>query len=323
MKSLAVQDHERLRAGEIRSQAGRVLAAARTLSITEELLTLNRGSRDLLQARVRESASPQLELNQVDVEVRRLEAQRAIQAGEAEAALVELKGLVGLAPDAELWLKNDLEQAVRAQAPGETLGPGTSEGLLEAVAGRADVREAAARVELAEARIDQTRRESRYEASAFGSYSRMTFGFPLRGLTLDGRTAPIQDVFHYVVLGVTVTPPVRNKNRGAIAAAEADRRGAEQEAKARELSARAELAAAQTRDREARRAVELYRSGARDLARRNLDVLREAYELGRNPLFDVFAEQRRYLEVETAYTDALTQAYHARTMLLRALGEGQ
>jgi cobalt-zinc-cadmium efflux system outer membrane protein len=323
VKSLAVQDRERLRASEIREQAGRVLAAARTAAITEELLTLNRGSRDLLQARVREGASPQLELNQVDVEVRRLEAQRAIQVGEAEAALVELKGLVGVAPEAALALRHDLEETVRAQALGETPGPGTSEALTEAVAGRADVREAAARIELADAKIDQMRGEGRYEASAFGSYSRMTFSFPLRGLTLDGRTAPIADVFHYVMLGVTVTPPLRNKNRGAIAAAEAERRGAEQEAKARELSARAELVAAQARDRAARQAVELYRSGARDLARRNLDVVRESYELGRNPLFDVLAEQRRYLDVESAYTDALTLAYQARITLLRAVGGGQ
>jgi cobalt-zinc-cadmium efflux system outer membrane protein len=321
--SLAVQDHERLRASEIREQAGRVLAAARTAAITEELLTLNRRSRDLLQARVRDGASPELELNQLDVEVRRLEAQRVVQVGEAEAALVELKGLVGAAPDADLVLRDDLEQTVRAQAPGDTPGPGTSAGLREAVAGRVDVRAAAARVGLAEAKIDQARREGRYDVSAFGSYSRMSLSFPLRGLTPDGRTAAISDVFHYLTVGVTITPPLANKNLGAIAAAEADRRGAEQQAKARELSARTELMAAQARDRAARQAVELYRSGARDLARRNLDVLRESYELGRNPLFDVFAEQRRYLDVESAYTDALTLAYQARIILLRALGEGQ
>ena len=41
------------------------------------------------------------------------------------------------------------------------------------------------------------------------------------------------------------------------------------------------------RDREARRAVELYASTVRDLARQNVDVVLEAYDLGRFPLSDL------------------------------------
>ena len=41
------------------------------------------------------------------------------------------------------------------------------------------------------------------------------------------------------------------------------------------------------------------------LARQNLAVVGQSYELGRVTVFDVLAEQRRYLEVERAYTDAL------------------
>jgi outer membrane protein TolC len=117
--------------------------------------------------------------------------------------------------------------------------------------------------------------------------------------------------------------PVLDRNQGAVAAAEAARRTAEQNAKSRDLTARAEFTAARTRDTEARRALGIYADGMRDLARRNLDVVREAYVLGRTPLFDVFEEQRRFLDIERSYTDVLTRAYEARIALLRAEGDVQ
>ena len=38
-------------------------------------------------------------------------------------------------------------------------------------------------------------------------------------------------------------------------------------------------------------------------------------------VFDVLTEQRRYLEIEQAYTAALREAWEARAALTRALGE--
>jgi outer membrane protein TolC len=50
-------------------------------------------------------------------------------------------------------------------------------------------------------------------------------------------------------------------------------------------------------------------------------MVTQSYELGRATVIDVLAEQRRYLEVERAYTAALRAAYEARTALTRALGD--
>ena len=61
--------------------------------------------------------------------------------------------------------------------------------------------------------------------------------------------------------------------------------------------------------------------GIRPLARRNLDTVRETYQLGRATVFDVLAEQRRYLETERAYTEALSEAYASRVSLSRATGD--
>jgi outer membrane protein TolC len=87
------------------------------------------------------------------------------------------------------------------------------------------------------------------------------------------------------------------------------------------VAAQAEVAAARARDEHARQAVAIYASDTRALARQNLTVVGRTYELGRMTVFDVLAEQRRYLEVEGAFTRALREAYEAREMLRRSLGE--
>src|SRR5215213_2669071 len=69
----------------------------------------------------------------------------------------------------------------------------------------------------------------------------------------------------------------------------------------------AETAEAREWREQARQAVSVYEAGLRPLARRNLDTVRETYQLGRATVFDVLAEQRRYLEAERAYTAALSE----------------
>src|SRR5262245_21293016 len=188
--SLSVQDRERVLTAAVREQAGQVLTAARKVAVTDELVELNRRSRSLLEARVKEGATPELELSLVDVEVRRLEADRATQAADAQAALIELKALVGLPPDAELQLRDDLEQVVRAQTAPAPATPRAA--VWETVAARPDVREAGARVRLASARVEEMMQEGSFEWSLYGSYSRMAFGFPLRGLQAEtGKYLPI------------------------------------------------------------------------------------------------------------------------------------
>jgi outer membrane protein TolC len=89
---------------------------------------------------------------------------------------------------------------------------------------------------------------------------------------------------------------------------------------AAQLTVEAEVAAATVRDERARSAIAVFANGGRDLARRNLDVVRQTYELGRGTVFDALAEQRRYLDFEHAYSSALREAFEARTALRRAMG---
>jgi len=49
---------------------------------------------------------------------------------------------------------------------------------------------------------------------------------------------------------------------------------------------------------------------------------RQAYELGRTSVLDVIAEQRRYIDIEMGYTDALKLVYDAGIEIQRALAVG-
>jgi len=115
--------------------------------------------------------------------------------------------------------------------------------------------------------------------------------------------------------------PLLNRNQGDVAAARAEHAASTARQQATELAARAEIAAATVRDRWARQALTAYDTSTHDLARRNLDVVRQTFELGRATVYEVLAEQRRYLEFEQAYTAALLEAWEAHADLRRAVGE--
>lgn len=313
----ATTERERLLISDVRMKFGDVLTAVRELSVIDELVAATAQHETLMTARADEGAIPPLERDLVRVELRRLESEQMLQAGHAEHALIELKRLLGLAADAPLSLRHDLEQLVQRETSAVPSAANDS------VNGRPDVDEAHARVHLAEARIDQARRDGRIDLSVFGMYMRTDAGFPQRAFGPQNALEPVHGVFHYLAGGVVVSVPLRDRKQGDLAAAQAQRVGAQAQLAATRLTAQAEVAAARAWDEQARRALAVYSADTLGLAKQNLDVVGQTYELGRMTLLDVLNERRRYLETERAYTRALREAYDARQALRRALGEVQ
>jgi cobalt-zinc-cadmium efflux system outer membrane protein len=314
---LGVADRERLLAAEVRMRYGDVLATVRDLALFDELVAATQKQYDLLRSRVDEGASPLLERDLLDVELRRLQAERLLQSGRTEAAVFELKRVLGMAAEATLSVRDTLESLVQREsgaAPQIT-------NAATAVDRRADVREAGARVDVAEAKTGRAQTQGRVDLSLFANYMRMDAGFPQRGFTPAGSLERVRGQFNYLSAGAMLMIPVLNRNQGEVAVARAERAGAAAAYDAARLSAAAEMASARARNERAREAVRLYSDGAQMLARQNLTVVGQSYELGRVTVFDVLAERRRYLDLERAYTEALRAAYEARTALNRALGE--
>ena len=316
---LAVADRERVLAAEVRARYGDLLAAIRDLALFDEIVTATQNQFDLLRSRVEQGASPPLERDLLDVERRRAQAERVLQTARTETAVFELKRVLGMKADATLTVRDTFDALVQRES---AVTPHIRD-MSTTVEQRADVREAAARIETAVARIARAQSEGRFDVSVFGNYMRMDAGFPQRGLAPDGSLERVRGQFNYWSVGAMVTIPLLNRNQGEVAAARAEQAGAAAAHDAARLAAEAEVASARARDERAREAVTIYGAGAQALARQNLAVIVQSYELGRVTIFEVLAERRRFLDVERGYTEALRAAYEARTALTRALGEGR
>jgi outer membrane protein TolC len=86
---------------------------------------------------------------------------------------------------------------------------------------------------------------------------------------------------------------------------------------------RQEVEAAFAQYAAAARSLAVYERGVRDTAQRNLDVVRQTYQLGRTTLLDVIAEQRRFIDVEMGYTESLKQVYDAGVEVDRVVGKAE
>jgi len=306
-----VANRERLLAAEVRIKFGEALAQALKLSFTDELVEANQQSFNLIAAKVVEGASPPLEQNMALVELNRLKSMRESVAGKVEVSLLELRNLIGVPPEQPLRLKGDFDHLIDQLLS-------ASEATEHALRERPDVQAFRVNENLAVARIEQARAEGRLDASISAGYERMNSSFPVFGLTDQGGLQPVQDVFHFLKFGVSLDLPVRNKNQGAIEAAVAESEAAKSRREFAELTVRREVASAYAQYDRAVRAEEIFRLGARDPAKANLDVVRQTYELGSKTLLDFIGEQRRFIELENDFIDAQLAVYNARVEIERA-----
>ncbi len=274
-----------------------------------------RESHRLTAASVDAGKSAPLEQNLLFVELSRIEAMLIGTNSRAEVAMLELKKVVGMSPEEVLLLRDDL--ATGWQPPQQ------SEVINQALLKRPDLIAARAAESLAAAQLEQGRIEGRVDASIFANYERMNSGYSVRGFNDAGALVPVTTVFHYLTFGVKVALPTRNKNQGNIEAAVAALDAARIRLEFAERVARNEIAAAYVRFDRARQAMNIYSEKVLKNAARNLDVIRQTYEFGQKTVLDYIAEQRRYVEIETGFTDLLKEYFDARVQIERATALGQ
>ncbi len=308
----SVADHERLLTGEVRMRFGQALAAIRDLTFVEQLLHVNRDFLRLMEDRAREGAVPSLDADEIRVEANRVETLRIDYQAKAEVALLALKETVGIDPEETIRLKGALELPPQDYDRKELLQL--------AMDHRPDLALQRANEGLAHAELRSDRAKGKPDASVFGGYERPDFGFSQRAFDSAGNLAPIRQTFNHVVFGLDINLPVFNRNQGAAIADTAAIQAARSQIAAVDLNLRHEVAQNLIRFNGAQARVTAYRSGVRDQAAQNLDVVRQTYRYGRTTLLDVIAEQRRYIDIQTGYTDILLDAYAARIALEQAVG---
>ena len=313
MRRQDVANRERVLAADVRAKFGEALAAILKLGFNEDLIATSQHGYDLVAARVSEGGTAPLEQNMVLVELNRLRSMREIAEGKAQIEMLELRNLIGMTPDESLRLHGDFTDVI---APLPVLADATERALSE----RPDLKLAKAAESFTEARIQQARAEGRLDASLVAGYQRMDSSYPLNGINDAGQLNPIRSTFHYFTVGVSLGLPVRNRNQGAIEAAVAEAEGAKRRREYLELTVRREVASAYAKYNSTARAAEIFRVGVKDQANANLDVVRQTYELGSRTLIDYLGEQRRFIELQNGYIDALLDTYKARVEIERAVG---
>lgn len=309
---LLVADRERLLRTDIHTRYAEALASARNVATFGELFELNQRSLRVATQRVSEGEGAPLEQRLLEVEVGRIAADRFVAAGAAERAFMALKLAAGIAPSDALTLAGQLT----TPGVGITVEQATERALVE----RPDLKAARAEETRADAELRLARAERVPDVIGIVRYSQDSSRFEQFGTTSSGQLVPLRDTDRTVTAGVSIPLPFANRNQGSIEAATAGLRAAALRREFIEQSVRADVRGAYAQYVGARQAVEVFDRQVIQQAQEAVNTIRTSYELGETPLLDLVQEQRRLVEIQKAFTDALKELYIARAALEQAVG---
>ena len=305
-----VAERKRQLTFDIGSRYFEAAAERRKAQVLERLVALSQESLALTEARVKEGDAASLDSDLLRVELSRAEAQKQMLLGRAEAALLELRQLLGTEPPAVF---------------SDPVVPSTTPGLASlqqtAIANRPDLRRARLEEEQARAGIQLAETEARPDLQIAARYSRRNARFDDQlGLTPAGVPTQLRDRDDILTLGVSIPLRGRGRNLGNIQAASARSASARLRREHLESIVPTEVAVALRRYEAVSRALSVLDRGVLPQSEKNLQVIRQAYQLGQLRLLDVLAEQRRLLETQLNYIDTQLELARALSELERAVG---
>ena len=307
-----VTDRERTVRAEVQERFIAAMAAIRNLEAVAQQFELTKNSYTVTQHRVAEGESPRVEEMVLQAEVGRLDAERLLLGSEAQQAMLDLRVVAGFDLNDPLQLRPDGDRPPTSL----TLDAALERGL----ASRPDLAAVRQEAVRSEADIRLAEAERTPDLSAVFRYSDVQSRFPQLGLTPLGLPTSIQDRDHLLTGGLSITLPMLYRNQGQIAATRARQTAATLRREYLERSIRAEITGAYGRYLAARRAVQIFEESVLGPSTSSVQVLRASYSAGEIRLFDLLAEQRRLIDTQKAYTDAVKQEALARVALERAIG---
>jgi cobalt-zinc-cadmium efflux system outer membrane protein len=303
-----VADRERRLTVEVRTTFAEAMAALRDLEITSELNALDRQTTRFVQARVTEGDAPPLELNLLRADADRLRSRRALVQGKLEAAILKLKNLASIPARDVLRFREDLTATLLPEPPP------LEQALEIALATRPDLRFARLNEEVAQAGLTLARAQAIPDVALFAGYA-------INSAVFD-RTpvGELRDRDKLFSVGASVSIPVFNRNQGVRMEAEASILQARRRREYVESLVRAEVVSALSRYEAARAAIAIYEPGVIQRSEQNIVAVRGAYEIGAFRITELLAEQRRLVDFQREYTEALAERYQALADLQAAMG---
>ena len=304
-----VADRERRLTNEVRALYAEALSAIRELSTLEELTDLDLQTTRFVQARVNEGETAPIELNQLRVEVERFRSRRALVEGRLKSTLFKLKSLTGVGPTDTLRLREDLQQPIALPAPASV--DAATEIALRT---RPDLRFARLAEEVAQAGLRLARADAVPNLTPFTKYSNS------RSVFEDTPVGVLRDRDKLLTFGVSVELPIFNRNQGGKEEAAVAINQAQRRREFLEAVIRSEVQSAYARYEAAQAAVTTFEQGAIPRSNENVRTIRAAYQLGAFSITELLVEQRRLLDVQREFTEALAERYRALADLQAAMG---
>lgn len=303
-----VADRERRLAADVRTAFAEALAALRELEITSQLNDLDRQTVQFVQARVTEGDTPPLELSLLRADADRLRSRRALVQGRLEAAILRLKSLSGIPAGDALRFREDLASSLLPEPPPlETA-------LQTAMATRPDLRFARLNEQVAEAGLKLARAQAIPDLILSTRYSNNTAVFDRTPVGV------LRDRDKLLSFGASVSIPILNRNQGARIEAQTSIMQARSRREFVESLVRSEVTSAYQRYQAAKDAVAIYEPGVIARSEQNITAVRGAYEIGAFRITELLTEQRRLVDFQREYTDALAERYRALADLNAAMG---
>ena len=297
---------------EVKLRAIEALVKTEKSRTLERLANVNDQAYRLTAARVSEGDLPSLDAKLLLVEKTRNEAQRAALSGQLESDLIELKRFIGIGPDDQLTLGDTFPTTI--QQP-------TLEALQNlALRQRPDFRLSQLLENQGHAEVTLADSQSKPDVTLSARYTHRNSQFDQFGLSAAGARVPLRDSDNVVTFGASVPLFNGKRNQGNVEAATA--RVSAAMLRERHLSATIplEVAAAYKRWQTTKKTISIYDKGIIEQSAKNLEVIRQAYELGQLRLLDVLNEQRRLTEIELFYIDAKADFARAVIDLERTIG---
>jgi outer membrane protein, heavy metal efflux system len=304
-----IANRERQLTSEVLMQYGEALAALRELQITENLNDLDLQTTRFVQARVNEGDTAPLELNLLRAEIDRLRSRRVVLEGRLRVALLKLKSLAGMPNDEPLRLREDLA------TPRLPVVPASLDSAAEiAIRTRPDVRLARLTEEVAQAGYRLARAQAAPDVAFTTRYTVERTSFD------DTPIGVLTDNDKLLSFGVSVGIPIFNRNQGAKSEAAIAVSQTRTRREFLEQVVKSEVASAYARYEASRNAVAIFEQGVIARTNENVRAIRAAYELGEFRITDLITEQRRLMDSQREFTEALAEQYRALADLQTAIG---
>ena len=303
-----IADAERRLTGQLKEACLQAIDISARLSFFDRTRQLNRQTVEVMNVRLAAGDASRLDSHLLQAENNRVEAQRLQAESQLSAAMLEIRRLAGIAPDASLSLR---PLAPAAPAVRDEVG------LVEiALSSRPDLQAARLREALAEAGVDLARSQAVPNLTGSVRYAREPVVSRLASAT-QRRAFDRENVLDF---GISIPLPLWNREQGNIREASSKVTQARAERDALENSIRAEVTTASRRYQSALRTLELIRTGVVNETQAGFTITQLAYRLGDMRLLDVLVQQRSVIEAQMAELAAEAELVSALASLELAIG---